>query len=292
MKSGELKERAEKRKKAQAELKEAQEKKEDGADNQEEVTKFEKRLVRVTKEQNQDVITLLKLMGVPVVQAPGEAEAQCAYLCKKGKVYATATEDMDALTFGTTKLVRHMTFSEARKMPIQEIDLKILLEDLKLSMEEFIDLCILCGCDYTSTIRGIGPHRAYELIRKHKSIKNVLATLDKKKYNVPDDFLYEESAALFVKPDVDDPEDVPLVWKDCDEEGLLKFLVDEKGFNKERVESGIARMKKSKSKSSQKRMESFFGASTVVRKRPAEEKKGSKNNKKAKGSGKGSKKKK
>ncbi|KNC69571.1 hypothetical protein SARC_17916, partial [Sphaeroforma arctica JP610] len=56
---------------------------------------------------------------IPYIDAPSEAEAQCAQLVKDGLVYATATEDMDALTFGSKVLVRHLTFSEARKMPIQ-----------------------------------------------------------------------------------------------------------------------------------------------------------------------------
>lgn len=48
------------------------------------------------------------------MQAPCEAEAQCATLVKSGKVYAAGTEDMDALTFGSKILLRHLTFSEAR----------------------------------------------------------------------------------------------------------------------------------------------------------------------------------
>ncbi len=48
------------------------------------------------------------------VKAPCEAEASCAALVKSGKVYATATEDMDGLTFGTTVLLRHLTASEAK----------------------------------------------------------------------------------------------------------------------------------------------------------------------------------
>ena len=48
------------------------------------------------------------------VQAPGEAEAQCAVLVRAGKVFATATEDMDSLAFATPVLVRHLTMSEAR----------------------------------------------------------------------------------------------------------------------------------------------------------------------------------
>ena len=53
---------------------------------------------------------------VCVVQAPCEAEAQCAALVKAGKVYAVGTEDMDALTFGSSVLLRHLTFSEARSV--------------------------------------------------------------------------------------------------------------------------------------------------------------------------------
>ena len=34
-------------------------------------------------------------MGIPVIDAPGEAEAQCAELVRMGKAYASATEDMD-----------------------------------------------------------------------------------------------------------------------------------------------------------------------------------------------------
>jgi len=48
------------------------------------------------------------------MKAPCEAEASCAALVKAGKVYATATEDMDGLTFGTTVLLRHLTASEAK----------------------------------------------------------------------------------------------------------------------------------------------------------------------------------
>lgn len=43
---------------------------------------------------------MLSLMGVPVIQAPGEAEAQASYMCKKGKVDAVCTEDTDCLVFG------------------------------------------------------------------------------------------------------------------------------------------------------------------------------------------------
>lgn len=47
-------------------------------------------------------------------QAPGEAEAQCVALVNGDKVYGVGTEDMDALTFGTKVMLRHLTASEAK----------------------------------------------------------------------------------------------------------------------------------------------------------------------------------
>jgi flap endonuclease-1 len=143
LKGGELEKRTAKREVAEADLKEAEE-----AENQEDVNKYKKRLVKVTKEHNQETRHLLGLMGVPIVEAPSEAEAQCAAMVKADIVYGVATEDMDALTFGTPRLLRHLTFAAARKEPIVEIDLALVLQGLNLTMDQFIDLCILCGCDY------------------------------------------------------------------------------------------------------------------------------------------------
>lgn len=98
--------------------------------------KLNKRTAHVTPEMNEEAKRLLRLMGIPVVQAPCEAEAQCARLCKEGKVWAAGTEDMDTLTCGTTRLLRHLTYAEARKMPILEIQLKDVLNGLGLTMDE------------------------------------------------------------------------------------------------------------------------------------------------------------
>lgn len=118
LKGGELAKRLAKRAKAEADLATARE-----ADNGEDIDRQNKRLVKVTRQHNEDCKELLKLMGVPVLTAPCEAEAQCAELAKNGKVYATATEDMDALTFRTPKLLRRLTFSQSSKdkQPILEV---------------------------------------------------------------------------------------------------------------------------------------------------------------------------
>mmetsp|Transcript_27356 Transcript_27356/g.38172 ORF Transcript_27356/g.38172 Transcript_27356/m.38172 type:complete len:373 (-) Transcript_27356:107-1225(-) len=276
LKAGELANRKESKEKAKAELKKAEE-----SGTQEEVNKFKRRLVRVTKEQNEDCKKLLRLMGVPFVNASGEAEAQCAALCKAGLVYGTATEDMDALTFGTPILLRHLTFSEARKLPIVEINLKRALEDMEYTMDQFIDFCILCGCDYTLAIRGIGPKSAYKLIKEHKNIETVLENINKEKYKINKEaFLFQEARALFKNPDVVDVGADEIKWIDPDEEGVVKFLCNEKGFEESRVRKAVQRLKKAKGKGSQKRLESFFGPVTVTkRKKPVQKKKSAKKKK-------------
>ncbi|KAH9362067.1 hypothetical protein HPB48_002045 [Haemaphysalis longicornis] len=192
------------------------------------------------------------------LQAPCEAEAQCAELVKGGKVYGTATEDMDGLTFGTNVLLRHMTYSEARQMPIKEFSLQKVLSGLELNRNEFIDLCILLGCDYCESIRGIGPKRAVELIKQHKSIEKILSCIDTKKYAVPEDWPYKEARQLFLEPEVTPADEVQLKWGDPDEEGLVKFLCEENGFSEERIRTGAKKLLKGRNTTTQGRLDTFF----------------------------------
>lgn len=266
LKSKELDKRREGRLAAEAELKAAIE-----SGDTEAQDKFSKRTVRATREQGDDCKRLLKLMGVPFYEAATEAEAQCAVLNKAGKLFATGTEDMDALTFGTPVLLRHLTFSEARKMPVLEIHLDEVLTALEISMDSFIDLCILMGCDYLPSIKGIGPKTAYTLVKKYGSIEKILESDEMKKQDkwaVPDDFLanFKSAREFFQKPDVHQL-DGEFKWTDPDEEGLLAFLVDEKSFQKERVLKAIEKLKKTKGQATQGRLESFFGPSTMTKRK-------------------------
>ena len=259
MKSGELAKRKERQKAAEAELVKLQQE----GGSAEDIERQEKRTVRASREQSEEVKRLLQLMGVPVIDAPCEAEASCARLAAAGKVYGTGTEDADALTFGTPVLVRHLNASEAKKQPIVEVNLAAALDGLKLSMPQFIDLCILCGCDYTDSIKGIGPVTALKLIQEHGNIEGVLKNIDLKKHPLPEPFPFEEARQLFVTPEVCDVETTELKWGECDVAGLKQFLVEEKQFAEERITKAIERMQKCKGKSNQGRLESFFGAPTI-----------------------------
>ncbi|KAL1953452.1 hypothetical protein VTO42DRAFT_2790 [Malbranchea cinnamomea] len=229
----------------------------------EDVEKFSRRTVRVTREHNAECKRLLKLMGVPYIDAPTEAEAQCAVLARAGKVYAAASEDMDTLCFDAPILLRHLTFSEQRKEPIVEIRLDKVLDGLGMDRKQFVDLCILLGCDYLDPIPKVGPNTALKLIRDHGSLEKVVEAIEKdpkKKYAIPDDWPYLEARELFFQPDVrpaDHPE-CDFKWESPDIEGLVKFLVEEKGFNEDRVRNGAARLQKNLKTAQQSRLEGFF----------------------------------
>ncbi|KAG7566947.1 hypothetical protein FFLO_01326 [Filobasidium floriforme] len=139
----------------------------------EDIDKLARRQVKPTRQHNEECRRLLGLMGIPFLIAPGEAEAQCAELARAGKVYAAGSEDMDTLTFNSPLLLRHLTFSEAKKAPISEINLKVVLEELDMTMERFIELCILLGCDYLEPAKGIGPKTALKLMREHGSLEAI-----------------------------------------------------------------------------------------------------------------------
>nr|KMM66046.1 DNA-repair protein rad2 [Coccidioides posadasii RMSCC 3488] len=258
LKSGELAKRMARKQEAAEQHEEAKE-----TGTAEDVEKFSRRTVRVTREHNEECKKLLKLMGIPYIDAPTEAEAQCAVLARAGKVYAAASEDMDTLCFDSPILLRHLTFSEQRKEPIQEIHLERVLEGLGMDRKQFVDLCILLGCDYVDPIPKVGPNTALKMIRDHGSLEKVVEAMEndpKKKYTIPEDWPYEQARDLFFEPDVrpaDHPE-CDFKWESPDVEGLVKFLVEGKGFSEDRVRSGAARLQKNLKTAQQSRLEGFF----------------------------------
>lgn len=151
---------------------------------------------------------------------------------------------------------------------------------------QFIDLCILLGCDYCESIRGIGPKRAIELMRQYRCIEKIIANVDTKKYTVPTNWPYQQARTLFKEPEIDDASKIDLVWSTPDEEALVEYMCKEKGFFEERVRNGCKKLLKAKQTSTQGRLDSFFKVlpSSNTPKRPADAKKDV-GKKKAKGSG-------
>lgn len=170
--------------------------------------------------QTKECLQLLKCLGVPVIQAPGDAEALCAQLVREGTVYAVASEDMDTLPFGASVLIRQL--NAKKDSEVIEYSLPKLLEKLQITHKELVDLCILLGCDYCDKIPGLGPKRALTLIQKHRTIENVVLHINRQTHPVPHLWKYEEARKIFLEsPPRPTPE---LIWKEPDEEALVEFL--------------------------------------------------------------------
>ncbi|KAI9499913.1 Elongation of fatty acids protein 2 [Coemansia spiralis] len=251
MKGYELNKRREKREKAEESLKNAQEEGDD-----EEMLKQMKRLTKVTPEINEQAKRLLKLMGIPYVTAPCEAEAECAALARAGKVWAAASQDMDTLLFGAPILLRNLTVPAARKLPIEEIHLDEVLKGLEFTQDQLIDMGIILGCDYCDSIRGVGPKSGYELIREHKGIDGAVK-VEKVAKGVPENWPFDQVRELFRNADVSDCSE-DFAWEKPDTEGLVQFLVNEMEFSEQRVRSVAAKLEKAAGKGQQVRIDSFF----------------------------------
>jgi len=215
----------------------------------------------LTKEMVEESKELLSYMGLPVVQAKSEGEAQAAYLVSKGYVYASASQDYDSLLFGSTRLIRNLNLTGKRKLPRKEIYVEIkpeiielneLLQKLRITREQLILIGIITGCDYFEGVKGYGPKKALELVRQYKSLDRI-----KKVLNLPDEI--DEIFNFFLNPPVN--ENVEIKFGEIDKEKILKFMVDERNFSEERVLNALNKLEEARKKFKQTSLASWFKTS-------------------------------
>jgi|Deesub1362A_J573_1020465.scaffolds.fasta_scaffold00193_18 flap endonuclease-1 len=208
--------------------------------------------------------TLLSLMGIPFVDAPSEGEAQAAYMTAKGDAHFTASQDYDSLLFGTPKLVRNLTITGKRKLPgrnvyvtvrPQVVHLKETLTNLDLSREQLIDIALLVGTDYNKGIKGIGPKKALDLIKKYGDIESSVKA--GKLHLSPEEMeLLFEIREYFLNPPVTD--DYEIKWKRPERDGIIRLLCDEYDFSEDRVTKAIDRLEEGMDVG-QKTLDQWFG---------------------------------
>ncbi|KAH0475930.1 MAG: hypothetical protein KVP17_001778 [Porospora cf. gigantea B] len=114
-----------------------------------------------TPEIYEEVRELLRVMGMPFIDAPGEAEAQCAYLTATGQCHAIISDDSDALLFGGKEVFKNF-FESTRS--VEAHSLSAVRRTLGLDLDQLRMLAMLLGCDYTTGVRGVGIVNALEII--------------------------------------------------------------------------------------------------------------------------------
>jgi len=170
----------------------------ENSDNKEDKLKYEKGTIRAKSHHFNDIKELLNLMGVSYIDANGEAEVYAAELCRIGYVDYVVTDDLDALPSGCPKMIRScLDRSIKRSDVVSIIDLEKVLEGFNINMDSFIDMCILCGCDYCPSIPKVGIMRAFSHIQSYKTIEGLIES--KKVSNIPSEFIdnYNKSRKLF-----------------------------------------------------------------------------------------------
>jgi flap endonuclease-1 len=197
---------------------------------------------RLTREMMSDARALLRLMGLPTVQAPSEAEAQAAHMAKSGGAWAAASKDYDALLFGTPRLARFLTISGKEFLPSQNafrpivpelIELDRLLDVLAITREQLIDLAILVGTDFNEGIKGIGPKKALKLVREHGRIEDMPAEIGEALADALD------VRRIYLEPNVTD--DYAMTFGEPDVAGVIEFMCTERAFSRDRISAALER---------------------------------------------------
>lgn len=113
--------------------------------------------------------TMLRTMGIPVLVGPYEAEAVCARLVRYGYTTATVTNDGDALPHGSTIMIRDVKRKYRGKTPNHQCNCIVLsqvLIELEMTMEQFVEFCMVLGTDYNARVKRHGFKTALNKYRK------------------------------------------------------------------------------------------------------------------------------
>ena len=231
----------------------------------EEKRKFASRTAILTREMLDDAQKVITALGLPIVQAPSEGEAQTAYMVKKGTAYASISQDYDNLIFGCPRLIRNLSLEGKRKragkfayekIKPEMILLSEVLEHLQLDREQLIVLALLVGTDYNpGGIHGIGPQKGLKLLKEfNHDFIGLFQKVEWEKHS-PDVSWHKIFDTI---KDIPVTDDYKLEWKQVQGEELFALLVNEHNFSAERVQSKIDILAKESKQQAQKGLRSYF----------------------------------
>lgn len=195
----------------------------------------------LTLEMIQETKQLLTALGVPIVQAPAEGEAQAAHMCAKGDVHAVASQDYDSFLFGTKRLIKNLMFARKQKTKkgfvytgVYQYDLKEVLAALKLDYNQFVMFCMLVGTDFNPCIDGLGQKNALRIVQRYKTFIRIFEKI-KWQYGYLPKAVYEHIKTMPVT------NKYRLHWEPVNKQEVNRILVLEHDFNQKRVMNALER---------------------------------------------------
>ena len=209
--------------------------------------KYSKSDVHLDKQKIDESKELLSAMGVAIVQAPSEGEAQASYLAEQKIVYAVASQDYDCLMFKAPRLIQNLSLARRRKTVSgykevfpQMIELHSVLGELGINQEQLICLGILCGTDYNpGGVKGLGPKKSLKFVQEYKTKEEIFEGIrNSGKYNFDFNWkeIYEEIADLNV-----DRNKVEIEFPKIDKQKIKDILMKYE-FSEERINSQLEKL--------------------------------------------------
>jgi len=210
-------------------------------ENIKEMEKYSRSDVSLDKKKLDESKELLKAMGIAIVQAPGEGEAQASYLAKENpEIYAVASQDYDCLMFESPRLIQNLSMARKRKTITgyreifpQIIKLSDVLKELEINQEQLICLGILSGTDYNpGGVKGLGPKKSLKLVKEFKTKEKIFAEIENnEKYEINFNWkkIYNEIATPNIKKNI--KIEFPKINKEKIKNILLKYEFSEQRIN-------------------------------------------------------------
>ena len=221
--------------------------------NMEDARKFAQQTTSMKDGMVKESKQILTFFGIPYIDAPSEGEATAAHLTNTGQAYASASQDFDSILCGAKRLIRNFTNSGRRKIPNRntfvEIEPELIetqktIDALGVSREQLVDIGILIGTDFNPNgFERIGPKTALKMIKQHSRLEDIpqiqeqLQAID-----------YEQIRKIFLEPLVANVDEI--VFGNVDYDGMMNYLVKERSFSEDRIQSSLNRLKKALEKKS------------------------------------------
>jgi len=221
------------------------------AEDIEAMGKYSQQLTSLDAEKIVESKELLEAMGIPVIQAPGEGEAQASYMAKhEDDIYAIASQDYDSLMFEAPLLLQNLTLAKKRKTRSGYVEIKPqiietvkVLKELEIDLDQLICIGILSGTDYNPKgVMGIGPKKALKLVIEEKTPEKIFAAIEAhEKYEL--DFDWKQVFELIRNPSID--KDYKIEFKDFDFDKVKKIMTGHE-FSDERIEKQFDKIRELK----------------------------------------------
>jgi 5''-3'' exonuclease (including N-terminal domain of PolI) len=226
-----------------------------------EILKYSQAAVKIDPQVIDESKMLLTMLGIPVIEAPSEGEAQAVFMAKKGDVDYVSSQDYDAFIFGAETVIRNLTISGKRKLPGKSIYVDVLpekvllnknLERLGLTQDQLIDIALCIGTDFNKGIDRVGAKTALKLIKENGNFETVL-----KSKGMEDQIERFAAAGNFFKnPPV--TSEYSLQRNRPDKEKLIEFLCGKRDFSEARVTSAWEKINAAFGKKAQPTLDQWF----------------------------------